>query len=263
MSEGAADGLEAAWDYVPGPTALDGRNILISGATGALGSALATACAAAGATTILVGRNVAALESLYDRIESAGGPQPAILPVDFAGAAPGDYRQVSDALSGPFARLDGLAHVAGTLGQLSPATHLDPAQWQRTVAVNLQAPLLLTQACFAALGNAPDASVVFALDAKTRAYWGGYGVAKAGLQAFAQVLADEWEENGPRVNAVDPGPMRSGLRRAAYPAEDPRRLADAGQRVAPFLYLLGADCRGASGKLLRFGAPPATLASAG
>ncbi|NIM42904.1 MAG: SDR family NAD(P)-dependent oxidoreductase, partial [Hydrogenophaga sp.] len=115
-----------AWAYAPGATALAGRTVLISGATGALGSALALACAQCGATVVLCARDVPALESLYDRIEQTGAPEPAIVPVDLGGADDRDYRTIAEALGKGLTVLDGLVHVAGYLGQLSPIEHADP-----------------------------------------------------------------------------------------------------------------------------------------
>jgi NAD(P)-dependent dehydrogenase (short-subunit alcohol dehydrogenase family) len=241
-----------AWQFAPGPTDLAGRTVLITGATGALGSAVSLACARYGATVVLCGRNVPELEKLYDRIEQSGAPQPAIMPVDLEGASDADYRIVAEALADGLTALDGLLHIAGALGQLSPIEHADTRQWQRALSVNLSAPFYLTQACMPLLKRSPDASIVFTLDDKTRAYWAGYGVAKAGLAALAKILADEWdpppgETRNLRINAVDPGPLRSRLRRAAYPAENAQLPADPGERVAPYLYLLSEASRDVNG----------------
>ena len=252
-----------AWQYVPEPMALAQRTVLVSGATGALGSAVSLACARYGATVVLCGRNVAELEKLYDRIEQAGAPQPAIVPVDLEGASDADYRAVGEALADGLTELDGLVHTAGTLGQLSPVEHADPQQWRRALSVNLSAPFYLTQVCMPLLRRSQDASIIFTLDDKARAYWAGYGVAKAGLAALARILADEWdpppgETRTLRINAVDPGPLRSKLRRTAYPAENAQSLADASERVAPYLYLLGEAGRDVNGK--RFSHAEGTLA---
>ena len=253
-----------AWQFAPGAAALAQRTILISGATGALGSAVALACAQHGATVVLCGRDVAELEALYDRIEQTGAPQPAIVPVDLEGASAADYAIVREALTSGLRVLDGLAHIAGTLGQLSPIEHADARQWQRTISVNLSAPFYLTQACLPLLRRSSDASIVFTLDEKARAYWAGYGVAKAGLAALAKILADEWkpppgETRNVRVNAIDPGPLRSKLRRAAYPAENAQRLASASERVASYLYLLSEQSREVNGMRFSYGDAPQPL----
>ena len=109
-------------------------------------------------------------------------------------------------------------------------------------------------ACLGLLNASRDASVIFTSDAVGRhgkAYWGAYGVAKAGLEGFMQILADELEVNTPvRANSIDPGPVLTGLRRLAYPAENHARLNLPVDVVKPFLYLASAASRGMTGQQL-------------
>src|SRR6185295_11168719 len=88
--------------------ALRERVVLVTGATGGLGRATSLAAADAGATVVLLGRKVRALEKLYDEIESRGGAKPAVYPMDLAGATPRDYVDLSDSIEREFGRLDGL-----------------------------------------------------------------------------------------------------------------------------------------------------------
>ncbi|TMG99168.1 MAG: SDR family NAD(P)-dependent oxidoreductase, partial [Betaproteobacteria bacterium] len=76
------------------PQRLAGRVILITGASGGLGSVLAMGCAAQGATVVLHGRVVRKLEALYDRILAADHPEPTILPLDLAIAKAEDFANV-------------------------------------------------------------------------------------------------------------------------------------------------------------------------
>jgi NAD(P)-dependent dehydrogenase (short-subunit alcohol dehydrogenase family) len=111
---------------------------------------------------------------------------------------------------------------------------------------------MLTRACLAALMQSEDASVVFSSDSvgrKGQAYWGAYGVSKAGSENLMQIMADEFETNTPiRVNSIDPGPVATSLRMLAYPGENPVLLARPEDVVLPYLYLLGADSRGTTGQ---------------
>ena len=81
----------------PADGSLRERVVLVTGATGGLGRATSLAAAAAGATVVLLGRKVRALEALYDEIEKRGGPQPAVYPMDLAGATPRDFADLADA----------------------------------------------------------------------------------------------------------------------------------------------------------------------
>lgn len=247
------------FDDAPVPTAvptvdLAGRAVLITGATGGLGRALAQACAARGVTVVLHGRVVRKLEELYDDIRAAGHPEPTILPLDLAKATRADIDHVAGALRAQLGRLDGLVHTAAFLGSLGPVEHQDPEAWRVAFETNVTAPLALTRAAMPLLAAAPDASVVFTLDARgiePKAFWGGYAASKAALAALATTLADEWEERANlRVNAVVPGPVRSPLRARTHPGEDPSTLPPVEALVPLYLHLLGAQAKPESGVLI-------------
>jgi NAD(P)-dependent dehydrogenase (short-subunit alcohol dehydrogenase family) len=102
------------------------------------------------------------------------------------------------------------------------------------------------------LRKSPDASVIFVSSSvarKPRAYWGAYAVSKAGLEALREMLTQELEgKETIRFNSVNPGRMRTAMRAAAYPAEDPNSLPSPGAVTGPFLYLLSAQGRGIDGQ---------------
>jgi NAD(P)-dependent dehydrogenase (short-subunit alcohol dehydrogenase family) len=241
-------------DWHPAPGSLRDRVILITGAANGIGRAVADACAAQGASVILLDRDVRGLEQAYDAITAAGHPEPALYPMDLKGATPDDYATLADTIANEFGRLDGLVHNAAYLGALVPFANFEHELWFETLQVNLNAPYLLTMACLGLLQPSGDASIVFAADAAGRhgkAYWGAYAVSKAATEGFMQVLADEFEANTPiRVNSLDPGPVRTALRRLAYPFEDRDSLRVPADVVKPFLFLLGPDSKGITGQQL-------------
>lgn len=236
------------------PPDLAERVVLVTGATGGLGAPLARACAARGATVVLHGRNVTALEKLYDEIVEAGDPEPVILPLDLAKAEAADFGNVAAALEAQFRRLDGLVHTAAMLGSLGPLEHQSYEAWLALLRVNLAAPMGLTRALIPLLSKAPDASVVFTLDDRglaPRAYWGGYGVTKAGVAALARELADEWESRPTlRVNALVPGPIRSPMRGRTHPGEDRSKLPLPETLVPLYLHLLAGQSKAESAALI-------------
>ena len=235
--------------YDPPDKLLDGRKILITGVTEGIGRALALRCAGLGATAILLGRNIARLESLYDEIIDAGGPKPGIYPFNLETTEWDEYEKITAVISGEYECLDGLVHCGGMLGELSPIEHHDPNLWYRVLQVNLNAPFLLTRACLPLLKRSTDSSVVFvssSVGRKGRAYWGAYSVSKFGIEGLAQILADETGNIPIRVNTVNPGATRTKLRRSAYPAEEPGSAAAPEDVLAPFLYFLGPDSEGVS-----------------
>lgn len=235
------------------PESLRGRVVLVTGAAGGLGQATALAIARAGATVVLAGRKVKPLESVYDAIEAAGGPQAAIYPLNLEGATPDEYAALAESIRQQCGRLDGIVHAAAHFDGLRTIAQTKPIDWLRAQQVGLNAPYLLTQACLPLLHGSTDSAVVFVLDDPARmgrAYWGGYGVAKFALAGFASIVHEEHAEGPLRVHALLPGPMRTTLRRMAYFGEDAltrETPARAGDAVA---FLLGEAARGLRGKTL-------------
>lgn len=242
-------------NYRPSPDLLKERVILITGAGDGIGRAAARRFAAFGATVILLGRTLRKLEQVYDEIEQAGHPQAAIYPLNLEGASPKDYMDLALKVETEFGRLDGLLHNAARLGTLTPIIHYNIELWYRVLQVNLNAPFLLTQAVLNLLCRSSDAAIIFTADAVSdegRAYWGAYSVAKAGSLTLMKTLANELETNTTvRVNSIDPGIVRSGLRLQAYPAGDADAWADPETILDHYLYLIGPDSKGVTGQTFR------------
>ncbi len=236
------------------PGLLSGRVILITGASGGLGRAIALDAARAGASVILSGRNKTKLERIYDQIEALGAPQPALAPLDLASATAADYDSLAATIDREFGKLDGLVHGAALLGDRTPLEQYDVPTWCRVLHVNLTAPFILTQVLLPALRKSSDASVIFTSSGVVRdprPFWGAYAVSKAGIEALGAMWSMELSGVAPvRANSINPGRMRTAMRVAAYPAEDPSTLPEPESVTAAFLYLLSADSRGVNGQFL-------------
>jgi NAD(P)-dependent dehydrogenase (short-subunit alcohol dehydrogenase family) len=241
----------AAQSYASVPDSHAGRIILVTGAGDGIGQALALALARLGATVGLLGRTERKLNRTYDRIVGDGGPKPALLPLDLETAAAPEYDALASALDEEFGRLDGLAHLAGILGDLSPIEQYDVPTWCKVLHVNLTAAFIVTRALLPLLRRSDDASIVFTSSGvarRGRAYWGAYAASKFGTEGLMQVLAHELAGTTRiRANSVNPGPTRTAMRRQAYPAEDTARLPEPAAVIAPYLYLLGPAGRGVNG----------------
>src|SRR5699024_8705116 len=226
-----------------------------TGAGNGIGRAAAKAYAAHGATVILVGRTVSRLESVYDEIEAAGHPKPAVVPLNFEGAAVKDYEELAMTIEDNFGHLDGLLHNAGILGDRSPVEVYDPETWNKVMQVNATAPFLLSRAMIPLLRKARAASVIFTssgVGRKAKAYWGAYAVAKFAVEGLSQLMADELddERNNVRVNCLNPGATRTSMRALAYPAEDPEKNPEPEDLMPVYLYLMGKDSEGVNGQQL-------------
>lgn len=239
-------------NYDPAPDSHRGRIVVVTGAGDGIGQAVALALARHGATVGLLGRTLRKLERTYDQIVQAGAPKPALLPLDLETAAAPGYDVLHDAIEREFQRLDGLVHAAGILGALSPVEHYDVPTWCKVLHVNLTAPFILTRTLLPLLRRSEDGSVVFtssSVSRQGRAYWGAYATSKFGTEGLMQVLAHEMAVTTRiRVNSLNPGPVRTAMRRQAFPAEDPARLAEPAAVTAPYLFLLGPAGQGVSGQ---------------
>jgi NAD(P)-dependent dehydrogenase (short-subunit alcohol dehydrogenase family) len=257
----------AARGYAPQAGSHAGRIVLVTGASDGIGQALSLALARQGATVALLGRTQRKLVRTYDRIIAAGGPQPALLPFNLETAAAPEYEALLNAVDREFGRLDGLAHVAGILGDLSPIEQYDVPTWCKVLHVNLSAAFILTRALLPLLRRSDDASIVFTsstVGRVGRAYWGAYAASKFGIEGLMQVLAHEMAGTTRiRVNSLNPGPTRTTMRRQAFPAEDAARLPEPAAILAPYLYLLGLAGRNVNGEAIdcqERAAAPQTLA---
>lgn len=243
--------LPMAW--APAADTLVGRVVLVTGAYGGLGSAVARAAARAGATVVITGKRKRQLEQLYDAMVAEGLPEPVIHPLDMESATPRDYEALAEGLQRDLGRLDGIVHCATSFAGLTPVAMYKPDAWLRALHVNVSAPFALTQACLPLLTDAPDSAVVFVLDDPelvSRAHWGAYGVSKAALERFVSILHEEHDEGTLRVHALLPAPMRTTLRRLAYFGEDTMQQPTPEATAEAAVWLLGEQGRAARGAML-------------
>lgn len=222
---------------------LEGRIALITGASRGIGRAVAKRFAAEGAHTILVARTQAALEELDDEIRAETGVESTLLPLDVTDGDSLD--KVGAAMYERFGRLDALIANAGTLGTLSPIHHTDPKVWQNVIDLNLTSCWRLTRSMDPLLRASDSGRAIYVTSTvghKPRAFWSAYAVSKAGLEMMARVYAEETKKTNIRVNIVNPGATRTGMRAAAMPGENPEDVKSPESIAHVFVELASADC---------------------
>jgi len=218
---------------------LKDRVILVTGATGGFGKVISLACAKHGATVVLLAKNLRLVEKLYDEIEKAGYPTPAIYPMNLEGATENDYLELRHNIEKELGRLDGLIHCAGLLGAPTPFEHSDTATWYQVHQVNLHAAYFLTRSLLPLIKKSSHGSIVFMVDDKTGAYWDAYGVSKQALVGMAKLLANEYEGSSLHINCVNPGKTKTSLQLRAFPAANENEsLAGPEAHADIFLYLM-------------------------
>jgi NAD(P)-dependent dehydrogenase (short-subunit alcohol dehydrogenase family) len=236
---------------------LTDRIVVINGATGTLGSAMAHALQRCGVQLVLFGRKSDVLNRLADELAATSSPHatskpPLIQPVDFSGAKVEDYQTLSDALSDSFGHIDILIHAMGQGGQLSPLAHTDLLKFQESLHVNFTAPFALSRALWPLLEAAGETGVnkgqmLFFTDRGTPAFGNAYAPAHAALARLVEQWANETDTV--RINALDPGPTHSGLRQYRFPGESVSERA-AAEDMLPAAFSLLTD-EHAHGRIVR------------
>ena len=240
--------------WTASPDALAEKTVLVTGAAEGIGRAASLAYAAHGAEVLLLSRNEARLESLYDEIVATGGREPAILTMDLAKASHDDFVTLAGSLGEALPKLDGLLHNASLLGDRKPIAQTRATGWHDVMQVNVNAGFMLTQTLLPLLEEAPAASVVFTssgVGRKGRAYWGSYAVSKFATEGLMQVLADELgATSNIRVNSLNPGAVNTQMRRSAFPAEPPTSNPSPEDIIDEWVYLMSDDSRHLNGEAL-------------
>lgn len=217
--------------------------ILIDGATGVLGRALAEQIIRAepAAELILLARHKPRLEALDDLLREAGATTaPMLVPLDYTQASAGHFAELASALIPE--GLDALALLAATHSGLHPLDHLKPRDFDQSLKVGLYAPYWLLHHLLRLLkadGGGRVLGVSDDVGAQAKPFWGGYGIAKSGLDTLLEQLRQE-AEGSLAVRRVVPPPVASPLRGLVYPGENPKALTPAAEVVAPWAdWLLG------------------------
>ena len=215
--------MQVSADFSFTPDELKDKIILVTGANRGFGKAMTLDLAKAGATVIMLGRDLGSLETTYDEVVNAGFAEPILYPLDLEGATPEHYEQLQKDILDNFGRLDGLIHNAGIIGTMMPIEQYDLKLWYSTIQINVNAPFMLTQFLIPVLSKSKDARILFlssSVGRAAKAYWGAYGVSKFAIEGLSKTLAEELEKTNIRVNSFDPKRMRTEMRRTAYPAEN-------------------------------------------
>lgn len=246
---------------------LDGRTVLLTGATGTLGRSIADAYARAGARLLLSARHDAPLQGLAGELSARYSTEVAVHPCDLSDAA--DIRRLPDEARRLFDRLDVLVNAAAVLGPVGPLWEVDWAEWTRAIDINLCAPARLCQLCVRSMprsaGRGKIINVAGGGATSPRPRFSAYAAAKAALVRFSETLAHEVADRSVDVNCIAPGVLRSRMSQAVLDAGPERagpeehgkaervlkEAADGRLRAAELCAFLASDASdGITGKLI-------------
>lgn len=225
---------------------LKGKVTLVTGASQGLGKALALAFAREGAHVVVNARGEESIRPVAEEIEETGAEVLAVAGDVSKGA---DVERMVHETVERFGKIDVLVNNAGLLGPRVRIEEYPEDEWRRVIDANLTGPFLVSKA---AIPHLPEGgsiiNVVSGVSVEGRAEWGAYSVSKFGVEGLTQILAAELAGRAVRVNAVDPGGMRTDMRAAAYPEEDPATRITPEENTAVFLYLASDESRDVTGE---------------
>lgn len=188
---------------------LHGRRALITGASGGLGSAIASAFVREGARIAAVARNEHALDELCSTL-STGGAYAVAADVADPARAEGAVRRAAVALGG----LDLVLNVAAVDCEWKPVGELGVESWDRTIAVNLSGAFYVCRAALPLLVAAGGGAIVNVTSVAGVRVWpldSAYNVSKAGLEMLTRTIAVEYGPQGIRANCIAPGVIDAGM----------------------------------------------------
>jgi NAD(P)-dependent dehydrogenase (short-subunit alcohol dehydrogenase family) len=230
------------------PLPLASRIALVTGASRGIGYAAALALARAGAHIVAVARTQGGLEELDDEIRKDGGSA-TLVPLNLTDSD--GIARLGAALHERHGKLDILVGNAGVAGPSSPLGHINLKSWNDVMAVNVTANFQLIR-CMEPLLKVSDAGravfITSGVANKALAYLGPYAASKAALETLARVWANETASTKLRVNLFSPGPIRTRMRAAVFPGEDPMDL-DTPEQAAEFIVPMCSPEWSETGKL--------------
>lgn len=241
-------------NFVAEDDSLEGKVILVTGAGDGIGRVAALTYARFGATVLLLGRTTSKLEAVYDEIESRGGKQPAILPMDLETASYDEMQKLERLIDKEFGQLDGLLHNAGILGALTPLEMYDVDTFAQVMKVNCTATFMLTQALLPLLKDADNGSIVFtssSVGTHPRAFWGAYALSKQAVEGMSDIFTQETKNTtNLRFNCINPGGIRTNMRAHAYPGENPMSLKTPEDIMSAYVCLMSNESIGVRGQMV-------------
>jgi NAD(P)-dependent dehydrogenase (short-subunit alcohol dehydrogenase family) len=220
---------------------MDGKVIVVTGASGALGKVVAAAALARGARVAGVDHAASTVAATPDRIELGG--------VDLTDAD--QARKAIDAAAAHFGKLDALINIAGGFA-FETVAEGDPKTWQRMYALNVHTALNASRSAIPHLvasgsGRIVNVGAMGALQAGSG--MGAYAASKAGVHRLTEALAAEWKGKI-TVNAVLPSIIDTAANRASMPNADFAKWVTPEELANVILFLASDAASAVTGALL-------------
>lgn len=227
---------------------LQGLVTIVTGASQGLGRAIALRFAREGAHVVICGRDARTIEEAARDIRRSGSVE--ALRADVSVDRDVDRLAATALAKG---RLDVLVNNASVLAPRAPLHQVRIPDWDLNMAVNVRGPFLCTRAVLPHMLKQRAGSIINVSSGagkREAADWGAYAVSKFAVEGLTKVTAGETRGTGVRANAVNPGGLRTRMRAAAYPDEDPMTLPTPDEITGIFLFLASGASHDVTGQSL-------------
>ena len=199
------------------PFSLEGKTILVTGASSGIGRQTAIECSKIGANIVITARNEKRLSETLAALDTSNGQNHQMVIADLSS------QEGVNALVDALPELNGVSLNAGIVKTL-PAKFINNDDLQEVLNVNMMGPVLLTQCLLKKKKIGKGASVVFtsSIGGVMISTVGNtmYGISKGGLNAFMKGLALEMAAKGIRSNSVNPGFVDTNILAAGTISEE-------------------------------------------
>jgi NAD(P)-dependent dehydrogenase (short-subunit alcohol dehydrogenase family) len=221
---------------------LEGRSVLVTGATGALGRVVVRRLLASGAVVAAVHRDES---KLRDLLAFAGGAPDTLSGFRADVTSEKDVREMVEAVLRRYGRIDALLNLAGAYRGGTDVAETAEADWDFLMQTNLKSAFLCSRAVLPAMLKAGRGRIVCvaarpAVENKGRARSGAYAVSKAGVVVLTAAIAEETRKTGVTANCIVPGTIDTAKNRAEIAGGDASKWADP-EDVAGILIFLISD----------------------
>ena len=193
---------------------LEGKGILITGASQGLGKTIAAACLTEGANVLLCARSSDLLEQTRRELSLQTRPKQILQTIVADVSQPAAWERLAEAVAHSLPGLDGLVNNAGVYGPIGPIEEVDWNDWVQAIEVNLMGTVLACRTVlpiFRRQGHGKIVNISGGGATKPLPRFSAYAASKAAVVRFTETLAEENRGAGIDANALAPGALNTRM----------------------------------------------------